>query len=316
MNIRFYFAPLEGITLAPFRQVHQKFFPGVDTYYTPFLVANQTLHFKTGELRDVYPANNPGVPVIPQILTNKANEFVWGADFLYQMGYGEVNFNLGCPFPTVTSRGKGSGFLAFPDRLDAFFEEVFESLLKMGYKDPKISVKTRIGSENPEEARRLLDIYNRYPICELIVHPRVRTELYSGKVHMDMFAYMLENSSHPVCYNGDIRTREDYDQLTNAFPSLDRIMIGRGLVRDPSLVMQLKDRAEAVTNARLETYLREVFTGYKEIYPDERHIVSKMKELWYYMRDRFPGNEKAYKKLHKAVSREQYEAAAAVLLER
>ena len=398
--MRFYFAPLEGITLAPFRQTHQAFYKGVDRYYTPFLVANQTLHFKNGELRDVDPALNPGIEVIPQVLTNKAAEFVWAVQTLAGMGYREINFNLGCPFPTVTSRGKGSGFLAFPDRLDAFFEEVFDSLKKWeiesdqkepdqkepdqkeadqkdpdqkerdqedqkepdqkkagqtkpaqmrpdkkepgkeepgkeepgkkepdnkGLSDLKISVKTRIGWENPEEIKTLLPIYNRYPISELTVHPRVRTELYSGDVHMDLFGYVLENSIHPVCYNGEIYSVEDYELLKEKFPRLDRVMLGRGLVRDPALAEKIRNSIAGkespeisggmrYSDAYLEEYLRALFTRYKEIYPDERHIVSKMKELWYYMKVRYPGHEKAYKKMKKAVTREQYEAAAAEIL--
>lgn len=207
MNI--YFAPMEGITGFIFRQVHHTCFPGIDKYYTPFVVATQTYSFKTREKKDVAPENNPGINLVPQIMANKVPEFLWTARAIADQGYEELNLNLGCPMQTVVSKKKGAGFLSVPDDLNRFLDGVYSGL------DPdiKLSIKTRIGMHDPDEWGHLLEIYNQYPICELTIHPRTRDELYKGKPHVDMFKIAMETCRHPLCYNGNIYTAEDYKKL-------------------------------------------------------------------------------------------------------
>ena len=188
-----YFAPLEGITTYPYRNLHHKYFGGVDKYFTPFLAPGPEQGMSVKEMRDVLPENNAGVPVVPQILTNRAGDFLLASKKLAEMGYREINLNLGCPSGTVTAKKKGSGFLLYPDDLDRFFDEVFsDASVRNG--EFQISVKTRIGKNEVEEWPEIMAIYNRYPISELTVHPRIQKEFYKGVPHLDVFADNFKDS--------------------------------------------------------------------------------------------------------------------------
>ena len=308
--MKYYFAPLEGISLAPLRREHSREFPGIDKYFSPFLVANQTLHFHKSEIRDILPENNPGLYLVPQILTNKAGQFLWAVKELAVIyGYNEINLNLGCPMPQVAKRGRGAGFLKDHDELDRFFEEVFDGL---GDLPVKLSVKTRIGISDPEEASGLIQIYNRYPLSEVIIHPRFMNELYRGSPHLDIYEMMFHESRHPVCYNGDIRTIEDMDRIRSRFPETGRVMIGRGLAADPALVTRLRDMK--VSQDSFIRYHDRLFESYLALYPDKRQAVSKMKDIWSFRMICHPGKEKLFRKMRKASSPDEYLLCAHELL--
>ena len=201
--MRYYFAPMEGVTTAQFRRVHASLFPGADRYYTPFLSPTSDRRFTARELREILPENNAGVPVVPQLLTGSAGDFLWAAGELADMGYGEVDLNLGCPSATVTAKGKGAGLLRTPDALERLLDGIFE-------KTPlPVSVKTRIGYYDPAEWEALLALYRRYPIAELTVHCRTRAELYAGEVHREAFDRAREVLNTPLCFNGNLFTVED-----------------------------------------------------------------------------------------------------------
>ena len=256
VDIKLYAAPMEGLTGYIWRRAQREMFGGVDKYFTPFLSPNGNLTFQRKELDEVTQGERD---TVPQLLTNRGDYFVWAARELYAMGYREVNFNLGCPSGTVTAKGKGSGFLAHPNELAAFFDEVFS-------KNPlPVSVKTRLGYETPEEFAALLDLYNRYPIACLTVHPRVRKEKYRGPVHLDVFADALANSRNPVCYNGDLRTVGEVRALEGRFPEVTHVMIGRGLVADPALARKLRGGA-GVTRKELSEFLAALYQGYTDFY--------------------------------------------------
>ena len=249
------FAPMEGLTTWYFRQLHHTFFGGAARYYTPFLSANQNLSFQSRETAEIAPEHNQGIMLVPQIMTNRADEFVWAIRYLEERGYQEVDLNLGCPASQVVNRKKGSGFLENPDALDRFFNETFALLQKQNSR-VRISVKTRIGYHNPSEAEELLRIYNRYPLSEVIIHPRTRKEYYKGTAHRDVFQKMLEESVHPVCYNGDLHSAADCRALmrefpTERYPQMKGIMIGRGLLADPALFRELQG-GTALTEAECE----------------------------------------------------------------
>lgn len=315
----YYFAPLEGITGYVYRNAHHKFFPGTDRYYTPFVAPNYTMHFKAKEKKDVAPENNAGVPVVPQVLSNKADETLWAVEELAQRGYREVNLNLGCPMPTVARKKKGSGLLKFTDELDAYLDGVFEGVARRPAECPpvRISVKTRLGTDSTQEAEALVRIYNRYPISELIVHPRSREDMYRGVPDREAFLLVLQNSVNPVVYNGNLCSTEDVRKIGSACEAAGKpigsVMIGRGLLADPSLVRQCK--GGSLINAKeLGEFHEELYRQLGETLPGSAVVLSHMKELWFYMGQLFPDGAKCLKEIRRANNRVQYEAAVRVLL--
>nr|WP_191384457.1 tRNA-dihydrouridine synthase family protein [uncultured Lachnoclostridium sp.] len=307
--MEYYFAPMEGITGYIHRNVHHSLFPGISKYFTAFIAPGQKGKFSAREKNDILPDHNRGICTVPQLLTNNPQDFITTAVKLGELGYREINLNLGCPSRTVVTKYRGSGFLAKPGELDAFFAEVFSACGGEGsLGEMQISVKTRLGVEEPEEFFRILDIYNRYPLKELIIHPRTQRDFYSGPVHMDLFAYGAEHSRCPVCYNGDIRTGEDMRALEERFPALDRVMIGRGLLVDPALHLQMQG-GRMPDKAALRTFHDRIYDWYRQEMPGARPVLFKMKELWAYMGQLFEDGRRPLKKIRKAERTEAYEAA-------
>ena len=241
--MKLYLAPMEGITRWGYRRIYHKHFGHIDRYFTPFISPGGSKRFTHREMQEILPEHNQGMEVIPQLLTCRSEDFIWAAKELKGMGYGEVNLNLGCPSGTVTAKKKGAGFLAYPQELDEFLAQIFERL------EMRISIKTRLGKEEPEEFYRILEIYNRYPVSELIIHPRVQKEFYQGQPHWEIFGEGLKRAAIPVCYNGDINSLGDFGKLLEEFPQAARVMIGRGLLRDPFLAWKIKEEEEGQEGA-------------------------------------------------------------------
>lgn len=244
--MEFYFAPLEGVTGFTYRNAYNDLFDDVDKYYAPFISPSINDRLKGKEIRDLLPENNnKGINLVPQILANRADYFIKAANQLIELGYDkEINLNAGCPSGTVVSKNKGAGFLKDTEAMDRFFDETFNWLEKKNSEghNLSISVKTRIGMYEPDEFENILEVYNRYPISQLIVHPRTREQLYKGTPNMEAFKYALENSKNPVCYNGDINTVENYHRIIEKINDdsemkIGSIMIGRGLIGDRKSVV-------------------------------------------------------------------------------
>lgn len=306
-----YFAPLEGITTYPYRNLHHKYFGGVEKYFTPFLAPGPEQGMSVKEMRDVLPENNAGVPVVPQILTNRAGDFLLASKKLSEMGYREINLNLGCPSGTVTAKRKGSGFLLYPDDLDRFFDEVFsDAAVRNG--EFLVSVKTRIGKNEVEEWPELMQVYNRYPIHELTVHPRIQKEFYKGTPHFDVFTDILKESRNPVVYNGDLFTVEKVKEFREKFPTVGTVMIGRGLIRNPALaemILQEETELEADILPRIREFHDALFEHYRETMSGDRNLLFRMKDLWSYMLAEVPDSEKLAKKIRKSQHVPEYLAA-------
>ena len=291
--MKYYFAPLEGISGYIYRNAYEKFFPNnIDKYFTPFIVPNQSKSLKTKEFRDVLPENNNGLNIIPQILTNNSEGFIATCKKLKQLGYDEVNLNLGCPSGTVVSKFRGSGFLGKREELDNFLDEIFK------IQDMKISVKTRLGVDSADEFYEIMKIYDKYPMEELIIHPRTRQDFYGNKPNMEMFKDALKSSKNTICYNGDIFSVKDYEKFIEECPSVDRIMIGRGSLANPGLINEIKGKGVVDKNI-LKEFHDEVCMGYKEILSGDINVLFRMKELWSYMIGMFEDSEKVAKKIKK-----------------
>lgn len=291
--MKYYFAPLEGISGYIYRNAYEKFFPNnIDKYFTPFIVPNQSKSLKTKEFRDVLPENNNGLNIIPQILTNNSEGFIATCKKLKQLGYDEVNLNLGCPSGTVVSKFRGSGFLAKREELDNFLDEIFK------IQDMKISIKTRLGVDSADEFYEIMKIYDKYPMEELIIHPRTRQDFYGNKPNMEMFKDALKSSKNTICYNGDIFSVKDYEKFIEECPSVDRIMIGRGSLANPGLINEIKGKGVVDKNI-LKEFHDEVCMGYKEILSGDINVLFRMKELWSYMIGMFEDSEKVAKKIKK-----------------
>ena len=321
--MKFYLAPLEGVTGYIFRNALEEYFPGTDRYFTPFIVPDQKHALRKKELRDILPENNQVKELVPQILTSDPVRFVETAKALTEYGYEEVNLNLGCPSGTVVAGGRGAGMLANVEKLDCFLDQIFRDT------DLRISVKTRIGIERPEEGYTLMKIYNQYPVSEVIIHPRTRKEYYKGEPHLDVFSELLAMSKHPVCYNGNLFTARDYEQFRARFPQVERVMIGRGVLADPGLMQRLKslehaqktgedsDRKEngmeqsgseiyRTGKQELRAFHDTIFRQYREIFDEDKNAIFHMKELWSYLVHSFEGSEPYAKKLRKTSSLNEY----------
>ena len=249
-----------------------------------------------------------GSSVVPQLLTRRAEDFLWAAEELFQRGYGEVNLNLGCPSGTVTAKGKGAGFLGRRAELEEFLDTVFARA------GGPISVKTRLGIQDPEEFWALLELYNRYPIVELTIHPRVQKDLYRHPVRREKLGRMLAESRNPVCYNGDMVTQRDLEELEGTWKGFEAVMIGRGLIADPAMV-SCRQGGPALDRERLGRFLEELYQGYTEEYGGARNAMFRMKELWPYLLCRFQGAEGYGKKLRKARTPGEYEDVARRILD-
>lgn len=287
-----YFAPLEGITTRTFRNTHMEFFSGADKYYSPFITPGENDKVTEKLLRDVLPEQNK-VPLAVQILCNQPAAFLDFERKIDELSYDEININLGCPSGTVVSKNRGSGFLRMTDELDRFLDEIFsKSRLK-------ISVKTRIGFSEEEEVKKITEVYNRYPISLLIVHPRVREDFYKGEPRMNAFKYVYEAYKKPLCYNGDIGSKDDFERIKSEFPDLFGVMIGRGAVKNPAIFREIKGGNPLCLN-ELTAFLSALSERYLELLRSDVFTLHKLKEIMMSVMYNYPDDKKLLKSVKKA----------------
>ena len=300
---QYYLAPMEGITKATFRRTYHAHFKSMDKYFTPFLCPHTKRDLTTKEKKEILPENNEGMYVVPQILTNQAEGFLETAGKLEQYGYREINLNLGCPSKTVITKGRGSGFLAFPAELREFLDEIFSKT------NLKVSIKTRIGRDDTLLWEELLSIYSEFPLEELIIHPRIQKEFYKGTPHIEAYeaAYRIKNC--PICYNGDMFCKEEIENFWKRFPNTDAMMLGRGILRDPCLYEKLFESEEmdaSVWKQKVRSFHDALLDAYIEEMSGDRNVLFKMKELWFYLWESFDGSKQLIKKLKKSGSVSEY----------
>ncbi len=312
-----YFAPLEDVSGYMFRNLFSSVFPGVDRFYAPFISApGPGRKHKKREKEDVEPENNVGIELIPQILTNDPGNFLFTAKWLKDKGYKEINLNLGCPSKDVVSRGKGSGFLSDPERLDRFLDEVFKGLNSPEMEGVSLSVKTRTGRKDNSNVSRLIEVFNRYPLSEVTVHPRLGKDFYRGEPDMETFQRFYEGLNAPVVYNGDILDPEDIRRTKERFPGLKAVMIGRGFMRDPALAREYKG-GKPLEPSELFGFIQRLYGEYRENLNADKFALDKMKEFWGWLKDNpmFQGKQRKIRAVLKASNCVEYESAVGILFQ-
>lgn len=301
-----YFAPMEGLTDDLFRRAHKSCFSGVNKYFIPFVAPTQHCVFTPKERTALLPENNAGLHAVPQVLTKNSTYFLWAAQEIAQMGYTEVNLNLGCPSPTVVPKGKGAGMLRDPDALKSFLDDVFD-------RSPlPVSIKTRIGFESPDEWPALLAIFRQYPLHELIIHTRTRSEYYKGETHPDAFAAAQQALDCPLCYNGDLFTAQDLRDIRSAFPEAS-LMIGRGAVSNPALAQEATG-GPACDIAQLQRFHDTLIERYRSRY-SSAVVLGRMRDVMKMIALSFSDHKKPLKALCKARTEEAYLAAVQQLFD-
>ncbi len=315
--MKIYFAPMEGITLYPLRNIHKEMFgENIDKYYTPFVSTARTYKFKKREQRDILPEfctafKDYKNEVVPQIMGNKAEQIIWAVKKMHELGYNEANLNMGCPVATVVNRHKGSGLLEDPEKLDKMLYEIFDTIAKENLQFA-FSLKTRLGMHDDEEAATIMEIIAKYPASELTIHARVRDDFYKGKIRLQAFCdavnvYRENGGSAPVCYNGDINSVQDFEnisQITNA----SEIMIGRGLITNPALAREISG-GESLKAVELKTYLDRLYDAYEQYIPEDQNVIFKLLEHWAFVHVHFKDCEKHLKAIRKSRSKGEYKAA-------
>ncbi|WP_431166465.1 tRNA dihydrouridine synthase [Tenacibaculum halocynthiae] len=299
-------SPLQGFTDFRFRNAQNKYFGGIDTFYAPYIRLNGKFKIKSSYQRDLQPENNTTLTVIPQVITNDPDEFLFVAKYVQSLGYKELNWNLGCPYPMVTKSGMGSGLICNPARIDEVLSKAHSET------DILVSMKMRMGYENSEEILHAFPTLDKYPLKNVAIHARIGKQLYKGGVDLDAFQKCIDTSKHQLYYNGDITSVEGFKLMTERFPSITHFMIGRGLIADPFLPQMIKNNTtEYPTDRwqRFEAFHNEIYQQYDEALSGPTPIKMKMLGFWEYFSKSFSDPRKTYKKIKKAGNQKKYQVA-------
>jgi len=297
-----YFAPLHGVTNFIFRNVYFKYFKGYDYAMAPFVMAVTSLNVRKKHVKDLLPVHNPNINIIPQILSNNPDDFIALSQNLVELGYTEINWNLGCPYRMVANKFRGSGLLPFPDRIDKFLDTVIPKLKS------EISLKIRIGRNDKDEIFKLIPIFNKYPLKKIFIHPRTGIQMYKGNVDLETFSEVSKLLNHKIIYNGDIKDLKTWKMLKKRFSSIDSWMIGRWAISNPFLALEIKN--EFINTQEkigiIKAFHDELFSEYKTVLHGPGHLLDKMKEIWTYLHISFDNPSALYKKISYCKNIEEY----------
>ncbi len=304
MADRLILAPLHGITNRVFREAYFRRYSGFDEAMAPFILSSRSCGAKGAHFKELLPGYSERAPLVPQLLSNDAEGFLATARALAELGYREVNWNLGCPYPMVTGKGRGSGLLPRPDTIAGFLDAVCAA------SPLPLSIKLRLGLRDAGEILALMPLFEPYPLERIIIHPRVASQLYTGKVDLEGFEAAAALTKHRLAYNGDITGVESFLSLKRRFPGTEEWMIGRAALADPLLPAKIKGLPD---NERpmetLEAFLDDVYEGYSETLSGPRHVLDKLKELWGYLGPSYPSRSRFVKDIQGAKSAEAYRRA-------
>ncbi len=308
---KIYLAPLQGLTDFHFRNAYQKYFGEVDKYFAPWIKLDGAGKIKKPQIRDVNPENNSEIKLVPQIMCNKTDDFIFLANYLNDLGYEELNWNLGCPHPMITKRGLGSDLLKYPEKISSILDEVLPQISN------KLSIKMRLGFVDKNETLELLPKLNDYPLSEIIIHARTATQMYKGIANLDAFGNCIEKTKHQLVYNGDIDSYQKYVDLKTRFPQINSWMIGRGLIANPFLEGMIKNDTH-----KLPINHKEIFKNFHELLLEsyashlsgEKHLMLKMLGFWQYFSNSFIDSHKVLKRIKKAKTLAAYHLAVEINL--
>ncbi len=304
-------SPLQGFTDFKFRNAFNHLFGGIDTFYSPYIRLNGKMVIKNSYKRDIDLANNTDLEVIPQIITNDADEFLFVSKYVREIGYKELNWNLGCPYPMVTKRGMGSGLISNAEKIDNILYKVHNE------SDILVSMKMRMGYDNPEEILDTLPILDKYSLKNIAIHARIGKQLYKGGTDLDAFQSGLNNSKHKMYYNGDITSVAAFKKLQERFTTIDHWMIGRGLIADPFLPSMIKNNTTEYPKNRFDIFNEfhnRIYQEYDAALSGPTPIKMKMLGFWEYFSQSFSNPQKTYKKIKKATNPKKYEIAVREIL--
>jgi tRNA-dihydrouridine synthase len=305
-------SPLQGFTDFRFRNAFSRFFDGIDVFYAPYIRFNGKMVIKSGYQKDLQLKNNKSLNIIPQVMTCRADEFIFAAKYVISLGYKELNWNLGCPYPMVTNKGMGSGLIKDPDKIDRILDKVHTET------DIVVSMKMRMGYEHAGEILHAFPILEKYPIKSIGIHARIGAQLYKGGTDLDAFQKCIDHCNQKLYFNGDITSVAVFEKLTQRFPSIDHWMIGRGLIADPFLPSMIKAKTHTYPDNKIEIfskYLDTLFTAAEQKLTGEKAVIRKMLSYWQYFAPTFPNPVKVVKKIKKAKTYEVYDAAVREILD-
>ena len=311
MSVTLLSSPLQGFTDFRFRNAFHKYFGGIDTFYAPYIRLNGKMVIKNSYQKDLLPENNTTLEVIPQVMTGDADEFLFVVKYIQSLGYTELNWNLGCPYPMVTKQGMGSGLICDPEKIDHILKRAHEET------DVVVSMKMRMGYENAEEILDVFPILDSYPLKNIAIHARIGKQLYKGGVDLESFQRCVENTKHTLYYNGDITSVGKYKEMKERFPTIDHFMMGRGLIADPFLPSMIKNNTTEYPNDRWKIFSEfhdTIYQQYDEALSGPTPIKMKMQGFWEYFSQSFSDPHKAFKKIKKANNPRAYQQAVREIL--
>ena len=298
--------PFQGITDAPFRNVFKRHFGGIDKFYTPFFTGiHKEDHAKNLQGEEIDPRCNDVETLTPQILSTDSEEILRFAKQCKQLGYKEINLNMGCPFPRVANKKRGCGLLPYPDMVEVMFERVYEDI------DIKFSVKCRLGYFSPEEIEAIIPVFNRFPLSELIIHPRIGKQLYKGEADVERFKALIPYINAPLVYNGDVFSRESFEHIREQVQPVNQFMLGRGILANPFLAEEIRGGAwnAPERTARLHAYIVDLYEDRLRHAGGSPKVLGRMKELWSYLMNSFEEPQVVWRKIKKINALKEYEDA-------
>ena len=312
VNMNLYLAPIQGMTMACYRNTFARIFGGIDAYYTPFIATSSMKKVSPLLLKELFTEHNDTrVKLVPQLLSNNAADFKSYASTLVDIGYSEINWNIGCPFPMVTRKKKGSGILQYPNMIKKFLD------IACADSSYTVTVKMRLGLDDPEDGIRVMEVLNEYPLGGVIIHARTGKQMYDGKVDLDSFETLASTCKHEVTYNGDIFTYADFLHISSHFPDIKNFMLGRGALRDPFLPSFIKGQIISHANkiSMIRQFHDEIFNHNKNTHSGDKHLCDKMKMFWTYMSVHTVDDDRLMKKIKKSLTSADYLKAVNQILD-